>query len=294
MIKNINKTKLIMATFITIVLIAFLLLTLLATVDYRIESINWGDLGFSIFYWISGRMTYFPIGVEIGEQNSEVQLNERTLAKYRKDIYRAKINKQVAEKFEFRNKIAKTSAYLDLIDFKLNKYGNKQSKKIKKKCDKLLVERERVIEYLDCIENKKEYKGKFNISNVRGVKYDILDFGVCFSYGASARTKGHKYKINVEAEGIKSSIPSFIWSLFMSFMSASVSILTYGFTLTALITFIIKLLLFLMGCYKGITLGRSVIEINKNSVLINITEAVKEVINEIEQETGIVIEDKEQ
>ena len=75
----------------------------------------------------------------------------------------------------------------------------------------------------------------------------------------------------------------------MSFMSASISILQYGFTWTALVMFVIKLVLFLMGCYNGITLGKSVIEEDKYNVLLNISDAVKEVITEVEEETGIII-----
>jgi hypothetical protein len=151
-----------------------------------------------------------------------------------------------------------------------------------------MKKREEAILYLDCLEKGEAYKGKFNINNVK-VRYDILDFGTCFSYGNKARNIGHKYKINVQGEGVKKSVPSFIWSVAMSFMSASLSIMTYGFTWMALMTFIIKLVLFLMGCYNGITLGRSVIETDKYNVLLNITEAIKETITEVEQEQGIEI-----
>ena len=61
----------------------------------------------------------------------------------------------------------------------------------------------------------------------------------------------------------------------------------------ALMTFVIKLTLFLMGCYNGITLGKSVIETDKYNVLLNITEAIKETITEVEQEQGIKIDTPE-
>lgn len=287
--KGVNKTKIVMPILITITLLALLFFTLLATVNYSIEDINWGDFLFSIFYWISGRMTYFPLGVEMGEQNAEVKLLERTISKYRRQIFKTKTNKAIAEKFKFKNTLSKANAYVNLLDLELNKLSDKQSVRATKKCDLLMQKREEVIDFIDKFERKEKYRGKFNIYNVR-VKYDILDFGTCFSYGNDARTVGHKYKINVHTEGVRKSVPAFIWSVFMSFMSATMSILQYGFTWTALIMFMIKLVLFLMGCYNGLTLGKNVIEEDKYNVLLNITEAVKEVITEVEEELGIKID----
>lgn len=289
MLKGINRVKIVMPILITVFLLVLLFLTLLATVNYSIEYVNWGDFAFSIFYWISGRMTYFSLGMEIGEQNKEVQLLERTISKYRKQIFRAKVNKPIADKFKYKNTISKVNVYIDTLDLKLNKLSDKQSKKVQQKCNDLMRKREDALNFLDCYEKGQAYKGKFNINNVR-VKYDILDFGTCFSYGNKARDVGHKYKINVQGEGIKKSVPSFIWSVAMSFMSASLSIMTYGFTWMALMTFIIKLTLFLMGCYNGITLGKSVIETDKYNVLLNITEAIKETITEVEHEQNIQID----
>ena len=270
--QGINKTKIVMPVLITITLLALLFFTLLATVNYSIEEINWGDFFFSIFYWISGRMTYFPLGMEMGEQ-----------------IFKTKTNKAIAEKFKFKNTLSKANAYVNLLDLELNKLSDKQSSKARRKCDNLMNKREEVIDFIDKFEKGEKYRGKFNIHNVR-VKYDILDFGTCFSYGNDARALGHKYKINVHAEGVRKSVPAFIWSVFMSFMSATMSILQYGFTWTALVMFMIKLVLFLMGCYNGITLGKNVIEEDKYNVLLNITEAVKEVITEVEQELEIKID----
>lgn len=287
--KSINRTKIVMPILITITLLALLFFTLLATVDYSIESINWGDFFFSVFYWISGRMTYFPLGVEVGEQNAEVKLLERTISKYRKEIFKTKTNKLIAEKFKFKNTLSKANAYINVLDLELNKLSDKHSVRARRKCDSLMKKREDVIDFIDKFEKKEKYKGKFNIDNVR-VKYDILDFGTCFSYGNDVRALGHKYKINVHTEGVKKSVPAFIWSLFMSFMSATMSILQYGFTWTALVMFMLKLALFLMGCYNGLTLGKNVIEEDKYNVLLNITEAVKEVITEVEHETGINID----
>lgn len=288
MLKGINRVKIVMPILITAFLLVLLFLTLLATVNYSIEYVNWGDFAFSIFYWISGRMTYFSLGNEIGELNAEVKMLEATISKYRKQIFKAKANKPVADKFKFKNLCSKVNAYIDKLDLELNKLSDKQSKKAQKKCNEIMKKREESILYLDCLEKGEIYKGKFNINNVR-VKYDILDFGTCFSYGNKARDVGHKYKINVQGEGVKKSVPSFIWSVAMSFMSASLSIMTYGFTWMALMTFVIKLTLFLMGCYNGITLGKSVIETDKYNVLLNITEAIKETITEVEQEQGIEI-----
>ena len=84
--KNINKVKIVMPVLITITLLILLFFTLLATVNYSIDEVNWGDFFFSIFYWVSGRMTYFPLGVEIVEQNEQVKLLERTISKYRNEI----------------------------------------------------------------------------------------------------------------------------------------------------------------------------------------------------------------
>lgn len=288
MFKGINKTKIVMPILITITLLILLFLTLLATVNYSIEKVNWGDFFFSIFYWVSGRMTYFPLGVEIGEQNPEVKVLENTISSYRNAIYRSKTNKPVAEKFKFKNTLSKANAYLNSIDLELNKLSDRQSAKAVKRCNLLLEKREQVIDFIDKFERKEKYRGKFNIDIVR-VKYDILDFGTCFSYGNDARAIGHKYKINVHNEGVKKSVPAFVWSVLMSFMSASMSILQYGFTWTALVMFVIKLVLFLMGCYNGVTLGKNVIEEDKYNVLLNISEAVKEVIIEVEEETGIKI-----
>lgn len=288
-LKGINKTKVVMPVLITVTLLILLFFTLLATVNYSIESINWGDFLFSVFYWVSGRMTYFPLGVEMGEQNEEVKLLERTISKYRNEIYKTKTNKYISDKFKFKNTLSKANAYLNVLDIEINKLSDKQSAKAVKKCDLLFVKREEVIDFIDRFEKKEKYRGKFNIDTIR-VKYDILDFGTCFSYGSNARSIGHKYKININNEGIKKSVPAFAWSVFMSFMSASISILQYGFTWTALVMFMIKLTLFLMGCYNGLTLGKSVIEEDKYNVLLNITEAVKEVITEVEEETGIIID----
>jgi hypothetical protein len=288
MLKNINRAKIVMPLLITITLLILLFFTLLATVNYSVESVNWGDFFFSTFYWVSGRMIYFPLGVEIGEQNKEVKVLENTISSYRNAIYRSKTNKPIAEKFKFKNTLSKASAYLNLLDLQLNKLSDKQSSKAVKKCNLLFERREQVIDFIDKFEKKEKYRGKFNIDIIR-VKYDILDFGTCFSYGNDTRAIGHKYKININNEGIKKSVPAFVWSLFMSFMSASISILQYGFTWTALVMFMIKLVLFLMGCYNGLTLGKSVIEEDKYNVLLNITEAVKEIITEVEQETGIII-----
>lgn len=288
-LKSINKTKIVMPILITITLLILLFFTLLATVNYSIEAINWGDFLFSIFYWVSGRMTYFPLGVEIGEQNAEVKLLERTISKYRNEIYKTKTNKLVSEKFKFKNTLSKATAYLNVLDLEINKLSDKQSSKAVKRCDLLFKKREQVIDFIDKFERKEKYRGTFNIDTIR-VKYDILDFGTCFSYGNDARAIGHKYKINIHNEGVKKSVPAFAWSVFMSFMSASISILQYGFTWTALVMFMIKLVLFLMGCYNGLTLGKSVIEEDKYNVLLNITEAVKEIITEIEEENSIIID----
>ena len=293
MFKGINRMKIVMPVLITLALLLLLFLTLLASVDYSIEEINWGDFFFSMFYWISGRMTYFPLGIEMGEQNQEVKLLENTISKYRKLIFKTKTNKLVDEKFKFRNTLSKASAYLDDIDIRLDRYSNRQSKRSARKCDNLMKERELVVDFIDKFENDKKYKGKFNINNVR-VKYDVLDFGTCFSYGNEARKKGHKYRINIQAEGVKKSVPAFIWTMFMSFMGATISVLQYGFTWMALITFVIKLLLFLMGCYNGLTLGKSVIETDKYNVLLNIAEEVKSVITEVEKEENIVIDAPEE
>ena len=293
MFKGINKLKIVMPVLITVALLLLLFLTLLATVDYSIESVNWGDFLFSIFYWVSGRLTYFPLGVEMGEQNIEVKLLENTISKYRKVIFKTKTNKLIDEKFKFRNTLSKASAYLDEIDIKLDKYSNRQSKRKARLCDRLMKERELVIDFIDKFEKKEKYRGKFNINNVR-IKYDVLDFGTCFSYGNEARRKGHKYKINIQTEGVKKSVPAFLWTVFMSFMGATISVLQYGFTWMALITFVIKLLLFLMGCYNGLTLGKSVIETDKYNVLLNIAEEVKSVITEVEKEENIVIDAPEE
>ena len=288
MLKGINKIKIVMPMLITLSLLILLFLTLLATVDYSISKVNWGDFFFSIFYWVSGRMTYFPLGVEMGEQNEDVKVLETTISSYRNAIYRTKTNKAIAEKFKFKNTLSKANAYLNVIDLELNKLSDKQSPKAVARCDSLFQKREQVIDFIDKFERGEKYRGKFNIDIIR-VKYDILDFGTCFSYGNDARAIGHKYKINIQREGIKKSTPALIWSVFMSFMSASISILQYGFTWTALVLFVIKLVLFLMGCYNGITLGKSVIEEDKYNVLLNISDAVKEVITEVEEETGIII-----
>lgn len=293
MFKGINRLKIVMPVLITAALLLLLFLTLLATVDYSIENVNWGDFAFSMFYWVTGRMTYFPLGVELGEQNQEVKLLENTISKYRRVIFKTKMTKVVGEKFKFRNTLSKVNAYLDEIDIKLTKLSDKQSKRKAKKCERLLQEREMVIDFIDKFENEKKYKGKFNINNVR-VKYDVLDFGTCFSYGNEARKKGHKYRINVQTEGVKKSVPAFIWTLVISFMNATISYLQYGFTWMALFSFMIKMLLFLMGCFNGLTLGKSVIETDKYNVLLNIAEEVKSVITEVEKEENIVIDAPEE
>ena len=114
MLKGINRVKIVMPILITVFLLVLLFLTLLATVHYSIESVNWGDFAFSIFYWISGRMTYFSLGMEIGELNAEVQMLEATISKYRKQIFKAKANKPVADKFNFKNLCSKISIFFSL------------------------------------------------------------------------------------------------------------------------------------------------------------------------------------
>lgn len=290
--RGINKLKVVMPALITVALLILLFLTLLASVDYDIVNFKWGDFAFSIFYWISGRVTYFPLGNDIGELNPDVKICENTISKYRKLIYQKKVNKLVSDKFKERNVVSKVSAYIDELDIKLNKLSDKQSKKKIDMCNKLLLKREQAMDYLDKFQKKQKYTGKFNPNNIR-VKYDILDFGTCFSYGANNRLKGKKYRINIQTEGVSKSIPSFIWSISLSVLSATTSILSYGFTFEALYVFFIKLVLFLLGCFNGLTLGKSVIEENKYNVLLNITHEIKEVITEIEQEQNIIIDEKD-
>ena len=88
------------------------------------------------------------------------------------------MTKVVGDKFKYRNILSKANAYLDEIDIKLTKLSDKQSKRKAQKCDRLLQEREVIIDFIDKFENGVKYKGKFNINNVR-VKYDVLDFGTC-------------------------------------------------------------------------------------------------------------------
>lgn len=283
-IKDLNKTKLIISGMLTALVIGALFVTLLASVDFDFSKINWFDFAYSIMNWVMGRTIYFPVGTDLGEQNAEVKKLEATINKYRDCIFKKRVTKEISNKIDLYNKIAKMDAYIAYLDTKLSRCkGNKAIKFIEKKTEAL--------DYLKSIQNPSiEYNGNFNIDTIK-VDFDKIDMGTCFSFGIASRNKGTKYKINLNSEGIKKAIPSFTWTIVISLVNASLTFNSYGFSYQSLFTFFIKLVLFILGCYMGITLGKSIVEEDKYQVLLNICAKLKEVITDVEKDLNIKIDE---
>lgn len=282
--KDLNKTKLIISTILTVGVVLALFITLLATVEFDFTRINWFDFAYSIVNWIIGRTIYFPVGVDVGEQNPEVKKLEATINKYRDCIFKKRVTKEVSEKIDLHNKIAKIEAYIAYLDHKLEKTK-------KKRAAKYIAKKAEVLEYLKSVQDPSiKYEGKFNLDTIH-IAYNKLDLGTCFSFGSATRNKSAKYKINLNYEGFKKATPSFVWTMLISIINASISFVGYGFSYQTLFTFIIKLVLFVLGCYGGITLGKSVVEEGKYQVLINICTKLKEIITDVEKDLNIVIDE---
>jgi hypothetical protein len=283
---RVGKTTKLLTSIFTFLIIAIMFVTMLATVDFNITKINWFDFTFSIFNYLIARIIYFPVGMEIAEKEENIILLSTTINRYRNIIYKKKINKEFREKIEKYNKIAKASAYIDLIDNKLSTVRN--TKKLMYWND-LKVKMIELMPYLEK-GDLTDYKGSINIDSVK-IKYDKLEFGNIFSFGIAIRRVGEKYEFNSNIEGVNRSYIQFIFTTVISFLNASLVVLQYGFTVLSLYMFFYKIIMFMLGASYGIKIGKEVILESKYIVMLNLADRTKEIITELEKEMGVVLDD---
>jgi hypothetical protein len=283
---KVGKTTKLLTSIFTFLIIAIMFVTMLATVDFDIRQINWFDFTFSIFNYVSARVIYFPVGMEMAEKQENIALLSTTINRYRNIIYKKKINKEFREKIEKYNKIAKATAYIDLIDNKLSTEKNKNKLMY---WNDLKVKMLELMPYLEKGDLTK-YEGSINIDSVR-VKYDKLEFGNIFSFGIAIRRVGEKYEFNAGIEGVNRSYIQFIFTALISFLNASLVVLQYGFTVLSLYMFFYKIIMFMLGANYGIKIGKEVIIESKYVVMLNLADRTKEIITELEKELGVVLDD---
>jgi hypothetical protein len=175
---------------------------------------------------------------------------------------------------------------MDYVDNKLSSIKNKK---------KLMYWNEKKMDLMNLmplLENDKidEYKGKINIDTIR-IKYDKLEFSNIFSFGTTIRRVGEKYEFNPALEGLSKSYLQFFVTALTSFLNASLVVLEYGFTVLALYMFVFKIIMFGLGAYQGIKVGKEVIVENKYAVMLNLADRTKEIITELEKELNVVLDD---
>jgi hypothetical protein len=265
--------------------VILLVLNLLIEVNFDITQFNFYDLSFSMLNWVIGRATYFPIGFDVGMQQQDVLLVNNTLDKYRRLIFKHKMNKEFRLKLDHYNQISKAEAYMDLVDRKLmEKLSTNEIEKwetIKNDLQKLL----------DFLNGKIEkYEGEINLDAV-DVKYDKTTFANMFSGGLGEPKVGEKFKLNATLRGIKYTLPQFLYALFMSVVNAIMVVSEYGFRMEALFFFFVKLLMFAWGCYLGYDMGRKVATEDKYQVLLNLSTLAKEIITDLEKEHNLILDD---
>jgi hypothetical protein len=285
-LKRVNKTT----SFLTITLTSFLFglmfVTMLMSVNFDITQINWFDFGFAVMNWIVARTIYFPVGMDIGNGEEKIQLMVGSVNRYRNIIYKNKINKEFREKIEKHNKIAKCSAYMDFVD---NKLSTTKNAKQLLKWNEIKVD---LLELMPLLEKDKmlEYKGKINLDTLK-IKYDKLEFANIFSFGEVVRRLGEKYTFNASREGLSRTTMPFLVTMITSFFNASIVVMNYGFTWLSLYMFAHKVVMFSLGAFNGVKMGKEVILEDKYAVLLNITDRTKEIITELEKELGKPLEE---
>ena len=281
---RIHPTRVWVTTTVTGLMIVILVLQLLLTIRFDITQLNLFDFTFSIVNWVVGRVTYFPIGYEMGMQEPDVLLVTNTLEKYRKIIFKHRLNKEFRLKLDHHNMIAKAEAYMNLVDSKLI------TVKDDKKHREWEVIKDDLQVYLDFLNGKvKEYNGKIRLDSIK-VKYDKTSFANMFSGGFGEPGVGAKYEINSYARGLKYAFPQFVYMVLTSIANAIMVVTQYGFRTEALLFFVIKLAMFVIGIYHGWEMGRRIAVEDKYQVLLNLSTLAKEILTELEMEAKTTYE----
>jgi len=283
--KTLNRTRLVITSLLTTTILALMILTLLVQVNFDIRYFDWFGFTFNITNFITGRAIYFPIGLDLEQQNEDYALITNTLKKYRNLIIQKKISKEFRLKLELHNTISKCEAYLDSLDYKLSnpKISIKQIEKI----EALKTEVSAYIAFLNGKSDK--YEGKFKIDGIR-IKHDNTTFANMFNFGVGNRSIGEKYVSRVYWAGIKYTLPTFIFTTTMSFFNAIMVFSEYGINAESIFMFTIRMLLFFYGCYEGVLTGKRAIKEEQYPVMLNLTTLAKEIITELENELKVVID----
>jgi len=274
-----SRTKVFITSTFTSLMVLIMILNLLLDVRFDLSVFDWYDLSFSMANWLIGRAIYFPIGYDIGLQDPEVVLVTNTLDKYRKIVFKNKINKEFRLKLDHYNKISKAEAYMDLIDRKL------LSKKISEK--EFLsweVKKNDLQKLLDFLNGKVEiYDGEINLDAI-DIEFDTTTFANMFSGGLGEPVVGERFQLDPVKRGIRYATPQFLYAFFVSLVNAVMVVAEFGFRLEALFIFLIKLLMFAWGCYLGFDMGKKVATEDKYQVLLNLSTLAKEIITDLEIE----------
>lgn len=284
--RRVNKTTSFLTIVITLFLIATMGVTMLVSVDFDISQINWFDFTSSIFNWLVARVTYYNVGTQIGDGEEQIKLLSSTINRYRNIIYKKKINKEFRDKIEKHNRVAKCSAYMDFVD---NKLSTVKDKKKLMYWNAIKIDLMTLLPLLET-DKLEEYDGKINIDTVR-VKYDKLEFANIFAYGTASQKIGEKYYFDPVLSGVARSYAQFIVTIVVSFLNASLVVLNYGFSVLALYMFVFKIIMFALGAYQGIKVGKEVILEIKYAVMLNLADRTKEILTELEKENNIVLDD---
>jgi hypothetical protein len=277
-----SRTRVFVTTTFTVLMIVVMILNLLLEVNFDFQQFNWYDLSFSMANWVVGRAIYFPIGYDIGLQSPEVVLVSNTLDKYRKIVFKNKINKEFRIKLDHYNKISKAEAYMDIVDRQL--MNRKITEKEIEHWENVKEDLQNLLDFLN--EKKPNYEGQINIDAI-DVKYDKTTFSNMFSGGLGDPNIGEKYELNPTLRGLKYTAPQFLYAFFISIINAVMVVSEYGFKLEALFFFIIKLLMFVWGCYLGFDMGRRVATEDKYQVLLNLSTLAKEIITDLEKDLKV-------
>jgi hypothetical protein len=281
-----SRTRVFVTTTFTVLMVIIMILNLLLEVNFDIQKFNWYDLSFSMANWIVGRAVYFPIGYDIGLQYPEVTLVSNTLDKYRKIVFKNKINKEFRIKLDHYNKISKAEAYMDIVDRQLM---NIKTKNIEK-WENIKEDLQNLLDYLNG--KTQAYIGEINLDSI-DVKYDKTTFSNMFSGGLGDPKIGEKYELDPVARGLKYTTPQFLYALLVSLVNAIMVVSEYGFRIEALFFFLIKLIMFAWGCYLGFDMGRRVATEDKYQVLLNLSTLAKEIISDLEKDLKLDLDSNE-
>jgi hypothetical protein len=102
---------------------------------------------------------------------------------------------------------------------------------------------------------------------------------------------GEKYTFDAGREGLSRSTMPFLVTMITSFFNASIVVMSYGFTWLSVYMFAHKVVMFSLGAFNGVKLGKEVILEDKYAVLLNITDRTKEIMTELEKELGKPLEE---